>query len=153
MHKSVKLAVPYETPKRETRVTGLCLSRAGLGRGKRELQDAKAKEVFMCVCLHDLESGHLLEFCTLALHLAVLAEPAVSLRGLELAFLGLGYLRHPNSLVRNYIFLTVSSPAELSHGLNSPETRLVWASHTPFWAVTPGLNEFVSVSFHRLQSP
>ena len=62
----------------------------------------------MCMCLHDLESGHLLEFCTVAPHLAVLAEPAMSLGGLELAFLGLGYLRPPNSLVRNYIFLTVS---------------------------------------------
>ena len=107
----------------------------------------------MCMCLHDLESGHLLEFCTVVPHLAVLAEPAMSLGGLELAFLGLGYLRHPNSLVRNYIFLTVSSPAELSHGLDSPETRLVWASQAPFRTVTPGLHELVSVSSHRLQSP
>ena len=107
----------------------------------------------MCMCLHDLESGHLLEFCTVVPHLAVLAEPAMSLGGLELAFLGLGYLRHPNSLVRNYIFLTVSSPAELSHGLDSPETRLVWASQAPFRTVTPELHELVSVSSHRLQSP
>ena len=134
-------------------MTGLCLSRAGLGRGKRKLQDANAKEVFMCMCLHYLESGHLLEFCILAPHLDVLAEPAVSLGGLELAFWGLGYLRHPKSLVRNYVFLTVPSPVKLSCGLNSPETRLVWASYAPFWAVTPGRNEVVSVSSHHLQPP
>ena len=44
-------------------------------------------------------------------------------------------------------------PAELSHGLDSPETRLVWASQAPFRTVTPGLNELVSVSSHHLQSP